>query len=133
MQDRPTVPELLAAVRGFLEDEVVGALDGPRRFHALVAANVLAIAERELAGEEDALVGEWQRLAELLGSPPTDPPARLAALRAAVRESTTALVERIRRGDADEGPFHDAVRADAWQTVQEKLRVANPKLASVRR
>jgi hypothetical protein len=130
MQDRPTVQELLAAVRGFLEDEVVGVLDGPRRFHALVAANVLAIAERELAGEEEALVAEWQRLAALFGSSREEPPARLAALRAAVRESTTALVERIRRGDADAGPFGDAVRAHARQTVQQKLRVANPKLVS---
>jgi len=133
MQDRPTVSELLAAVRGFLEDEVIGALDGPRRFHALVAANVLAIAERELAGEEEGLVAEWQRLAALLGASADEPPARLAALRAAVRDSTTALVERVRRGDADEGPFRDAVRAHAWQTVQEKLRVANPKLVSPRR
>jgi len=37
MQDRPTVQELLAAVRGFLEDEVVGALAG--RGYALAVAS----------------------------------------------------------------------------------------------
>jgi len=132
MQDRPTMQELLAAVRGFLEEEVVGALEGPRRFHALVAANVLAIAERELAGEEEALVVEWQRLASLGGSSQKEPPARLAALRTAVREATAALVERIRQGEADEGSFHEAVRAHVRQTVEEKLRVANPKLVSPR-
>ena len=52
MQDRPTVRELLDAVRSFLEVDVVPALHGPARFHALVAANVLAIAGRELATEE---------------------------------------------------------------------------------
>ena len=51
MQDRPTALELLAAVRSFLEDDLVTVLEGRRRFHALVAANVLGIVERELAGE----------------------------------------------------------------------------------
>jgi hypothetical protein len=132
MQDRPTVRELLAAVRGFIEDEVVGALEGPRRFHALVAANVLAIADRELAGEEAGLLAEWQRLAALLGSSPAEPPARLDTLRTAVRDATAALVERIRQGDADAEPFHTAVRAHVRQTVEDKLRVANPKLVPAR-
>src|SRR5947208_3263750 len=52
MQDRPDVRELLDAVRGFLEEDVVPALEGPRQFHARVAANVLAIVGRELAGVE---------------------------------------------------------------------------------
>jgi hypothetical protein len=133
MQDRPTVRELLVAVRGFLEDDVVGALEGPRRFHALVAANVLAIAERELAGEEASLLAEWQRLAALLGSSPGEVPARLGRLRSAVRAATETLVDRIRRGDADAGPFHAAVRAHVRETVEDKLRVANPKLVSPRR
>lgn len=132
MHDRPTVAELLAAVRGFLETDVVGALDGPRRFHALVAANVLAIAERELADEEAALVAEWKRLATLLGSSAEELPERLTALRVAVRASTVALAERIRQGDADAGPFRDAVRVHVRQTVEEKLRVANPKMVSPR-
>jgi len=48
--DEPTIGldiEAKAAVRGFLEDDVVPALDGPKRFHARVAANVLAIVGRE--------------------------------------------------------------------------------------
>ena len=63
MQDRPTVLELLAAVRGFLEDDLGPVLEGRRRFHALVAANVLRIVERELAGEEEQLARQWDRLA----------------------------------------------------------------------
>jgi hypothetical protein len=133
MQDRPTIRELLAAVRGFLEDEVVGALEGPRRFHALVAANVLAIADRELAGEEANLLAEWRRLTALLGSSAEEVPARLDGLRTAVRDATEALVERIRRGEADAGAFHDAVRAHVRATVEDKLRIANPKLVAPRR
>jgi hypothetical protein len=126
VQDRPTVHELLEAVRQFLEADVVPVLDGPRQFHARVAANVLAIVGRELAGEETALAAEWRRLAALLGADP--PPPGLGALRAAVRDATAALAERIRRGDADAGPFRDAVRTHVGATVREKLAVANPRL-----
>jgi len=126
MQDRPSVSELLEAVRAFLEEEVVPALEGPRQFHARVAANVLSIVGRELAGEETSLLAEWERLARVLNEA-SAPPARLEALRAAVRARTAALAERIRRGEADAGPFRAAVRAHVRATVEEKLRVANPR------
>jgi len=126
MQDRPTVLELLDAVRGFLERDVVPALDGPRRFHALVAANVLAIVRRELEGEEDRLLAEWRRIAPLIDEA-RPAPAGLAALRTGVREATTILAERIRRGDADANPARAGVRRAVRETVVEKLRVANPR------
>ena len=44
----PTTAELIAAVREFLESEVMPATEGGLRFHARVAANVLAQVEREL-------------------------------------------------------------------------------------
>jgi len=128
MQDRPTVQELLAAVRAFLEKDVVPALDGPRRFHALVAANVLAIVGRELESEEAELAAEWRRLATLPGAAAVDPPPGLQALRAAVRDATATLADRIRRGDADAGSFREAVRVHLRETVLAKLRVANPRL-----
>ena len=127
MQDRPTALELLAAVRAFLAEELVPSLDGRRRFHALVAANVLGIVERELAGEEETLAVEWGRLSELLDRG-GERPASLAALRAAVRALTEELTERIRSGAADGGPFGARVRAHVRATVVEKLRVANPGL-----
>jgi hypothetical protein len=48
-------------------------------------------------------------------------------LQAAVRALTERLVDRVRAGDADDGPFADAVRAHVRMSVVEKLRVANPK------
>jgi hypothetical protein len=128
VQDRPTVSELLEAVRAFLDEEVVPALEGPRQFHARVAANVLAIVGRELAGEEASLLAEWQRLGRLVGGETGAPPARLDGLRSVVRERTQALAERIRGGEADSGAFRDAVRAHVRLTIEEKLRVANPRL-----
>jgi hypothetical protein len=46
--DRPVAAELAAAVREFLEAEILPTLDDPRlRFRTLVAMNALAIVERE--------------------------------------------------------------------------------------
>jgi hypothetical protein len=127
MQDRPTVRELLDAVRAFLADDVVPALEGRRRFHALVAANVVDIVNRELAAEGGHLDTEWRRLAVLLGEAGT-PPAELEAKRSDVRRLSERLCERIRNGDADAGGFHAAVRAHLRATVRDKLAVANPRL-----
>lgn len=127
MQDRPTASELLDAVRGFLEREVMPALDGTSKFHARVAANVLAIVARELALEPAHLMAEWRRLDALLreAAPlPEDPAERRTALRA----RTEVLCARIRDGAADAGPFRDALLAHLEATVREKLAIANPKL-----
>ena len=130
MQDRPTAQELLESVRHFLEETVVSALDGPARFHARVAANVLAIVGRELRDEESTLLAEWTRFATLLERPGDAPPERLVALRAAVAGLTQELCARIRRGDADVSPFREAVRAAVTASVAEKLAVANPRFTA---
>jgi Domain of unknown function (DUF6285) len=60
---RPTAAELVAAVAGFLDNDVRSSTDGQVNFHARVAANVLRIVERELADDSAAVV--TGRLAEL--------------------------------------------------------------------
>lgn len=126
MQDRPSYLELLEAVRRFLEAELVPALDGTKRFHARVAANVVGIVQRELTLEPEHLEREWQRLDRLLGA--AAKPACALAVKDALRQRTEALCERIRRGEADGGPFRAAVLEHVRQTVQEKLAVDNPRL-----
>ena len=49
VHDRPTTTELVGAVREFLERDVMAVTEGRVGFHARVAANVLAMVERELA------------------------------------------------------------------------------------
>lgn len=98
-------------------------LDGRRRFHTLVAANVLSIVERELANEESNLQAEWQRLSRLLD--PGDAPTSLATLRDAVQTLTKQLAEEIRAGTHDDS---EAVRAHLRYTTEEKLRIANPRM-----
>ena len=54
MQQPPTAAELLATVMEVLGDEVVPSLTGPVQHHARVAANLVAIVERELRLGGDA-------------------------------------------------------------------------------
>lgn len=126
MQDRPTCAELLAAVRQFIETDVIPRLEGPERFHARVAANVLAIVQRELATADMLLRAEHERLAALLGSAGPAPHER-QALQERVREDTERLCQRIAAGEADSGQWRLAVLAHVRQTVREKLEVANPR------
>ncbi len=125
MQDRPTYRELLEAVQYFLEHDALPALDGPKKFHARVAANVLAIVRRELDSEAAQWRAEWERLDGLLGT--AAPPAERDRLREALRNRTVELCERIRRGEADTGEWRGAVMRHVRQTVVDKLAVANPR------
>ncbi|MEW5988188.1 MAG: DUF6285 domain-containing protein [Chloroflexota bacterium] len=127
MQDRPTANELLEAVVQFLEQEVPPAVREPRlRFGLLVATNVLKIVGREVAAGEGPLVGEWQRLHQLLGQPSPSPRLDGGELRLAIERLNQELCQRIRAGEADEGEWAAAVFAHTWATVVDKLRVTNP-------
>jgi hypothetical protein len=107
MHDRPTMAELVEAVREFLERDVIAATDGRVQFHTRVAVNALGMVERELRD------GPAQAAAHA---------ERLAALGVA---SEAELAAAIRAGDLDDR--YDEVKAAVWDTVRDKLRVANPK------
>jgi hypothetical protein len=103
----PTAAQLLEAVREFLERDVMEATEGRVRFHARVAVNALAIVERELA----------------LG--PAHEEAAAARLAALGFPDEAALAAAIRSGDLD-GRW-DEVKAAVWDTVRDRLAVANPR------
>lgn len=64
LHGRPTVREILSAVRGYLTEDVMTGTSGRLSFHARVASNMLAIAERELAQPPvDASADDWRSLA----------------------------------------------------------------------
>lgn len=120
MQDRPTTPELLDAVRGFLEREILPlAPDGGLHFRVLVAMNLLRIAARDGALERPLMEAQWRRLNRRAGL--DLPPPDAAALRGALLERRRALVADIRAGRVD-----DALRADLEQDLREALQIANP-------
>ncbi|MGP6156063.1 MAG: DUF6285 domain-containing protein [Vulcanimicrobiaceae bacterium] len=119
LHDRPTLRELLEAVRDYISDEVAAAAaDRRARFRALIAANVVQIALRELdAGPADDAAEH----------------ARFAAL--GLREGTLGarrrtLAQRIRAGDYDDGPARDEVFVYARDSVRRKLAVANPRFVT---
>jgi Domain of unknown function (DUF6285) len=108
--DVPTAGELVAAVREFLERDVMGATEGRVQFHTRVAINVLKMVERELA------VGGDQADAHV---------ARLASLGVA---SETELSEKIASGELDDRLAE--VVAVVRATVADKLAVAHPDYAT---
>ena len=111
-QDRPTAAELVAAVREFLEHDVMAATEGRVQFHTRVAVNELGMIERELTDGPAFAAAERARAEALLGHD--------GDLTALERE----LADRIRAGSIDDQL--DAVRAHVRATVREKLLVANP-------
>ena len=106
LHGRPTAAELLEAVREFLASDVATAADGRRRFHARVAANAVAIVEREL------------RLRDQQAATHRD---GLASLGVA---SEAELAAAIRRGALDDRM--PEVIAVVRRTVLARLAVANP-------
>lgn len=105
--DIPSAAQLVEAVREFLERDVMAATEGRVQFHTRVAVNVLGMVERELAlgaAQADAHADGLARLGV----------ADEAELAAAIRNG--ALDARM-----------DEVKAFVRSTVEDKLRVANPK------
>src|SRR5579872_4700642 len=92
-QDRPTASELLSAIADLLREEATPVLDraDPRLgFQMRVAANSLAILEREVRLGPDADRRELARLQELLGKS------------GALKELNRELARQLRAGERDE-------------------------------
>lgn len=104
--DRPTAAELVDAVREWVVRSQIDGEIEPNRFHARVAANMLAIVERELEFGPAQEQAHRERL-DRLGVP-----------------DDTALSAAIRSGALDDRA--DEVRRLVWETVRDKLAVANP-------
>lgn len=104
--DAPSATELLDAVHAFLTGEVVAGTDGRLRFHARVAANVVAMVAREIALGPRLEAAHRRRLTAL-----------------GVRDDAD-LAAAVRSGafDGRHTEIMDALRA----AVADKLRVANP-------
>lgn len=107
LHGRPTAVELIDAVRGFVEADVRDGLEGRVSFHARVAANALAMVERELA----------------LGSAPER--AHADRLRGLGVADDAELAQRIRAGRLDDR--YDEVRHAVGAAARTRLEVANPR------
>jgi len=115
-QDRPTASELLLAIADLLREEVTPVLDKaePRLgFQMRVAANSLAILEREARLGPAADAREHGRLVELLGRDGT------------LDELNRDLARQLRTGERDERD--EALMMHLQATVADKIAIANPK------
>lgn len=104
---RPTAGELLEAIREWVEGDVREATEGRVAFHTRVAANALAMLERE-----DALGGAHQQ-------------RHLAGLASLGCRSEADLAAQIRDGAFDDRL--EEVRSVVAESVRSKLEVANPR------
>lgn len=118
MQDRPRAPELIEAVREYLE-RILPELKGHSAFHGRVAANVLDIVKRELELSPATDHAEHDRLRALLGTDGT------------LDELNRLLCRRIRSGElALDAP--DLVEHLREATLA-KLAVDQPRYPGYRR
>jgi hypothetical protein len=108
--DQPDAPTLIEAVREFLTTEVEPQTEGRLRYHLKVAANVLAIVERELRLGEEQAATHRERL-ERLGF-----------------QSDAELAAAIRSGVLDDRAGELA--SELREAVRDKLAVARPGYAT---
>ncbi|MCP4002979.1 MAG: hypothetical protein GY725_02165 [bacterium] len=126
MGDRPSRNDLLRAVSGFLENELMPGLEGVQRFHTRVAVNALGIVIRELENEQEQLPERHSRLCALLEREPesTVDPEELNRHNEAME---VQLCQRIRSGAADESsPWRERLLEHLRLDVAERLAIANP-------
>jgi hypothetical protein len=126
MQDRPDARELLEALEEFMRERSAAAPDRFDRFQFLVAANSLSILQRELELDDDFIRDEWEGLDRLLGH--EEVPVRFLDRADRIRERNADLCDRIERGEFD-GESEDRLLRHIYQTVFNKVRIANPREA----
>jgi hypothetical protein len=117
--DQPSAAELVAAVRDFLQEHAMPALEGRAAFHARVAANALGIVERQLRLGPEQEDAERERLRALLGR------------EGSLEELNRELCRRIREGSLDAGSPGLAEHLRA--TTLAKLAVDQPRYSGYRR
>jgi len=119
MYDEPSLRELVGAVKRFLQEAAMPALEGRVSFHARVAANALSIVERQLDAGADAETEAHARLRGLLGRD------------GSYDDLEAELCARIRSGELglDSPGLGDHLRA----TALAKLAVDQPHYAGYRR
>jgi len=117
----PSAADLLDIARATILEGVAPSLPEDRRYAALMAANALAIAGRELAAPDSTAA----ELARLLALVPGDAPPGEAST--ALREANARLARAIREGRFDEGESRARLLAHLRECVRARLAVSNPR------
>lgn len=122
MREQPTGSQLLETARQVLREELIPSLPADKRHAALMIANAMAIAARQMKNGDSAERCELAALEKLLGLPANQVETP-AALSAALSDANRRLSHAIRIGDADGRPLH----AHLLQTARHKVSESNPK------
>ncbi len=122
MADRPDGAELLEIAREALRTDILDDLPKEHRFVALMVANAMAIAARELRAGDAPLRAALADLATLYNK--ADEPETNAA---ALEVLTQRLARDIRAGRFDTGPDATRVHAVLLAATRRRLELSNPK------
>ncbi len=120
MHDQPSVQELVAAVKSFIDDTAAPQLSGHAAFHARVASNALATVLRDLEQRPKAEAQERQGLLDLLKSSANQSTAEL----------NRTLSERIRDGQMT--PSTPGLLAHLKQTVMAQVEIDQPRYSGLK-
>jgi hypothetical protein len=123
MRNQPDARELLGIVRETFIARIRPALPEDLRYTALMIANAMAIARREIEAGEGPMQAELTRLRSLFGEPGRE--AHGHALEFELAECNRRLARDIRAGRYDDE--RAALLAHLRKTVEEKLAISNPK------
>jgi hypothetical protein len=127
VNNRPNASELLAIARATFTAEILPALPEELRYNALMIANALAIARREIEAGDTPLRAEFERLTTLLSEIPREVAGE--ALPAALADYNRRLASQIRAGRFDREE-RAVLLEHLRKTTEEKLAVSNPKALS---
>lgn len=112
MRERPDGAELLAIAREVLRKELLPLLPKDKAYDALMIANAMGIAERQLQQGDGPQQAERETLSRLLG------------MEATLAELNREFAVRLRRGDFDDKA---EARRLLWESTVQRVRESAPK------
>ncbi len=120
MHDQPSVQELVAAVKSFIDETASPQLTGHAAFHARVASNALATVLRDLEQRPSAEADERNGLIELLGATETQ----------SVSELNRTLSERIQAGELS--TTTPGLLSHLKKTVMAQVEIDQPRYSGLK-
>ena len=129
MRTEPAGGALLEAAQALMRSAVIPALPVDARHAALMIANAMSIALRQIRAGDGPERDELVRLLALLGDSPLSVPAEPANVHADLAKATRRLSERIRSGAADPGSdLHCDVLTILRDGTRQRALESSPKV-----
>lgn len=127
MRDEPTGEQLLDIALAVLREELLPVLPQDKKHAALMIANAMSIATRQLHNAEQGERREVEMLNTLLERSTAGAAAEGAELRRQLRDLNRAFSCAIRAGQADSGAWRQAAARHLLHAARAKVMESNPK------